>query len=80
MKFGFAGIASGCGWARLEAGAYYPSDVLAAAAPGNYLSVFIYDAFMGLGAEKDSVISVAPVSKGWLVSLHMALPWTVAGL
>lgn len=47
MDFGFLAIASGCGWARLEAGAHYPSDVLAAAALGNFISVFIYDALWG---------------------------------
>lgn len=32
-------------WARVEAGEHYPTDVLAGAALGNFVALFIYDAF-----------------------------------
>ena len=35
-------------WARLEAGAHYPSDVLVGLALGHFLTAFIHDAFMNL--------------------------------
>ncbi len=34
-------------WARVEAGAHYPSDVLAGAALGNFISLLLHDAFLG---------------------------------
>lgn len=38
-------------WARVEAGAHYPTDVLAGAALGNFIAIFIHDAFLGKGSE-----------------------------
>lgn len=35
-------------WARVEAGAHYPSDVLVGLALGHFLTAFIHDAFMNL--------------------------------
>lgn len=43
---GFLAMASACGWARVEAGVHYPSDVLFGAALGNFFAVFIHDAFL----------------------------------
>ena len=44
--------AAGTGWARVEGQRHYPSDVLAGAAVGNFVSLFIHDAFLG---EKEKV-------------------------
>lgn len=41
-------LAAGTGWARVEAGKHYPSDVLFGAALGHFLTAFIHDAFMNL--------------------------------
>jgi len=44
-------LAAGTGWARVEAGKHYPSDVLFGAALGHFLTAFIHDAFMNLPEE-----------------------------
>lgn len=41
-------LATGVAWARVEGGRHFPSDVLAGAALGHFLSAFIHDAFLGL--------------------------------
>ncbi|MDD3603839.1 MAG: phosphatase PAP2 family protein [Kiritimatiellae bacterium] len=51
--------AVGTGWARLEAGVHYPSDVLAGAALGYFLSAFLHDAFLG-ESEDGVMLQVVP--------------------
>lgn len=41
------GLAYATAWSRVEAGAHYPTDVLAGAALGNFVALFIHDAFLG---------------------------------
>ena len=41
--------AAGSAWGRVEMGLHYPSDQLAGAAIGNFVALFINDAFMGAG-------------------------------
>jgi len=48
---GLGGLAVATGWARIEAGRHFPSDVLAGAALGYFFSAFFNDAFLGLDAE-----------------------------
>ena len=52
-------------WARVEAGAHYPTDVLAGAALANFVSLFIYDAFF----ENDDNVDVHAIlyEKGGIV-------------
>lgn len=47
--------AIGCAWARVEAGAHYPSDVLAGAALGNFAAIFLQRVF----APTDPVLSLS---------------------
>ena len=47
-------------WARVEAGAHYPSDVLAGAALGNFISLLLHDAFLG----KESMLRVQTDTQG----------------
>ena len=47
--------AIGCAWARIEAGAHYPSDVLAGAALGNFAAIFLQRVF----TPADSVFSLS---------------------
>jgi hypothetical protein len=47
-------------WARIEAGAHYPTDVLAGAALGNFVSLFVHDAFLG----GDCSVSVTVTPQG----------------
>ncbi len=39
-------VAAGTAWARVEAGKHYPTDVLAGAALGNFVSILINDTFL----------------------------------
>ena len=43
------------GWARVESLSHFPSDFLAGAAIGNFLTVFVHDAFLGSGNEGGSL-------------------------
>jgi membrane-associated phospholipid phosphatase len=62
-------MASSVAWARIEANRHYPSDVLAGAALGHFLTAFIHDAFMNL-PEDDSVdLVVFPAKDGAGVAL-----------
>ncbi len=54
LKGLFTALAAGTGWARIEGERHYPTDVLAGAAVGNFMSLFIHDAFLGR-TEKVSV-------------------------
>jgi PAP2 superfamily len=56
----FYTLAAGTAWARVEAKKHYPSDVLAGAALGSFLSAFIHDAFMGLDQRTDLSASIQP--------------------
>ena len=62
-------LATGVAWARVEAGAHYPSDVLAGAAIGHFLSAFMYDAFMGLPEHKRWGLYVSPTKGGAMIGL-----------
>lgn len=64
---GIAGIAVGTGWARIEARAHYPADVLAGYSLGHFVSSFINDAFLGLTDEKAVRLVTAHSRQGiWL--------------
>lgn len=68
FDYTFLTMAAGTGWARIEAGAHYPTDVLAAAAIGNFLAVFIHDVFFGLDASTNVEIAVDPEEEDmWII-------------
>lgn len=72
---GFADIgiivfATGICWARVEAKAHYPSDVLAGYALGHFFSAFINDAFLGLDNKKAPQLTMEPSRKGIWVGLN----------
>ncbi len=46
LKTSFRVIAAGTAWALVEGGKHYPSDALFGAALGNFVSVFVHDAFL----------------------------------
>jgi membrane-associated phospholipid phosphatase len=59
--------AAGTGWARVEAGKHFPTDVLAGAALGNALTRFVHDAFLlAPGWDAPVEISVGPWPAGAL--------------
>jgi hypothetical protein len=69
LQIGNILLATGVGWARVEAGKHYPSDVLVGAALGHFLSAFIYDAFIGLPDHKRLGLYVAPTKHGVMIGL-----------
>ena len=46
LKTSFRVIAAGTSWARVEGGKHYLSDVLVGAALGNFVAIFVHDAFL----------------------------------
>ncbi len=69
LKIGNYLLASGVAWARVEGRRHYPSDVLAGAALGHFLSVFIHDAFMNLPEDGNVDFVVFPFRKGAGIAL-----------
>jgi hypothetical protein len=51
LDYGLLASSAGTAWARVEANAHYPTDVLAGAALGNFMAGFFYKAFMGIDLE-----------------------------
>jgi hypothetical protein len=66
-------LATSVGWARVEAGKHFPSDVLAGAALGHFLSAFIHEAFMGLPGDDRLGFYVLPSKHGAMIGLSFAL-------
>jgi len=46
LESSITAMAAATAWARVEAGVHYPSDVLAGAALGNFIAIFVHDAFL----------------------------------
>jgi membrane-associated phospholipid phosphatase len=57
-------MASGAAWARVEAGRHFPSDVLAGAALGNFITTFIHDAFLNLPEDSSLGFFIQPSPSG----------------
>jgi membrane-associated phospholipid phosphatase len=51
LDVGMYALAAATAWARVEAGAHYPTDVLAGMAQGYFITSFINDAFLGTGED-----------------------------
>jgi len=56
----FYSLAVGTAWARVEAKKHFPSDVMAGAALGSFISAFVHDAFMGLDQGTEMAVSIQP--------------------
>ena len=63
-------LGTGVGLARVEAGAHFPSDVLAGAALGNFLSATIHDSFMGLPERNRFGFLISPWNRGAKAELY----------
>jgi membrane-associated phospholipid phosphatase len=59
-------------WARIEGKNHFPSDVLAGAALGHFLSAFIHDAFLGLPEREGFAVSITPVRGGAIGQLSFS--------
>jgi len=60
-------------WARVEAQAHYPSDVLAGAALGNFLSATVHDSFLNLPKDKTYGFGIFPAKGGMTAQLYFTL-------
>ncbi|MFZ2508987.1 MAG: phosphatase PAP2 family protein [Steroidobacteraceae bacterium] len=54
-------------WARVEAGAHYPSDTLVSIALGNFSANFFKNAFMGAATGSSQDIAVTPTDGGLML-------------
>jgi membrane-associated phospholipid phosphatase len=64
LEIGAGAITAGTAWARVEAGAHYPSDVLVGVALGNFMGAFFTRAFLGLEAGERLALSAEPTRGG----------------
>lgn len=66
-------LGSTVAWARVEAQAHFPSDVLAGAALGNFLSATVHDSFLNLPKDKTYGFSISPLKGGVMAGLYFIL-------
>ena len=69
LKIGNTLMAMGVAWARVEGQRHYPSDVLAGAALGHFLTAFIHDAFMNLPDDSNIDFAIFPIKGGAKIEL-----------
>jgi hypothetical protein len=65
-------MATGCAWQRVERNKHFPSDVLAGAAIGHFLTAFIHDAFLGLPEDSMFGFVIFPLKSGAMTELRFA--------
>lgn len=58
LKTGVALLPYAGGWARVEAGKHYTSDILSSVAIGNFLAMFINDAFLGVDSDDELQVTL----------------------
>ena len=73
LQIGNILLATSVAWARVEAGAHYPSDVLAGAALGRFLSATVHDSFLNLPKDKTYGFGVFPLKGGAMAGLYFTL-------
>lgn len=69
LTAGFETLAIGTGWARIEAEKHYPSDVLAGAALGNCVALFVHDAFLGTAGDVSATVNLDPHSPSFTLRI-----------
>ena len=62
LDVGLTALTIGTSWARIEAGAHFPSDTLFSIALGNFIASFVNDAFLGAGPADR--LGLQPLSDG----------------
>jgi len=62
----------GTAWARIEAGAHFPSDVLFSMALGNFFAAFFNDAFLDPDHGGRVAVAVSPTAHGAELQLRIA--------
>jgi membrane-associated phospholipid phosphatase len=68
LQAGLYGVAAATGWARVEAGVHYPTDVLVGYAIGQFIARFGYHAFLyarpGVADANAVSLEYTPLSHG----------------
>ena len=72
LDAGLDALTIGTAWARVEAGAHFPSDTLVGMALGNFVSRFFDEAFLGSASEQHATVTVTPSRHG------LSLEWQLA--
>lgn len=73
LDIGLDALSIGTAWARVEAGAHFPSDTLVGMALGRFASRFFDAAFMGSTvANRSADLTVAPLRGGALLSFQFS--------
>jgi membrane-associated phospholipid phosphatase len=73
LDYGLNAVTFGTAWARIEAGAHYPSDTLFSIALGNFSANFFKNAFMGESAGRRHEVAVVAAPGGYLLQWRLAL-------
>jgi len=76
LQVGLYGAAAGTGWARVEAGKHYPTDVLVGYAIGQFLARFMHEAFFAGTDENGSqmqALSYRPMPGGGELTVSLRL-------
>ncbi|MDH4260883.1 MAG: phosphatase PAP2 family protein [Gammaproteobacteria bacterium] len=68
LVYGLDAVTLATAWARVEAGAHYPSDTLFSIALGNFSANFFKNAFMGSGDNPRQAIAVTPTDGGLMLN------------
>lgn len=68
LQIGNILLAGSASWARVESRKHFPSDILAGAALGHFLSAFIYDGFMKHPDDRKAEFLFLPYNHGIAVS------------
>ena len=69
---GLVGLTGLTGWARVEAGAHHPADILAGAALGNFLAVFFNEAFLHPALGPGMALDVESAGDGLMLGATVA--------
>ena len=72
LDVGLDALTIGTAWARVEAGAHFPSDTLVGMALGNFVSRFFDEAFLGPSNEQRSSVTVMPSRRGLILQWQLA--------
>lgn len=70
LKAGYYTLAAGTGWARIEAGQHFPSDVLAGFALGHFFANFVNSAFLVSNPGNPLSLRLEPLADGVLVGFR----------
>jgi len=73
LDYGLNAVTFGTAWARIEAGAHYPSDTLFSIALGNFSANFFKNAFMGDARGRRHEVTVVPAPGGYMLQWRLAL-------